>query len=168
MWCITSVKVSLWVFVASTVLLVLFSDCENPWQHRRRKLLGLAGCCSPTFWPLWAAPISGPATFDSWGPRQSVKDTTIVSLSGYPPDGFFGIQILQNSISDPPMELTMLPQAAWGGGYFLPILHLHRRRWCMTGPPTIQMLLPPMLGGGVNCVSLFLLFAVLCSMLEIQ
>jgi len=31
--------------------------------HWRRSLLGRAGRGPPTFWLLWAAPISGPPTF---------------------------------------------------------------------------------------------------------
>jgi len=66
-------------------------------HYRQQKLLGRAG--------------PGPPTFDSQGPRQSVKDTHnsftnwipaalwVFSMKNIPPDGFFGIQILQNSIS---------------------------------------------------------------------
>jgi len=91
------------------------------WQlrcHRRQKLLDWVG--------------RGLPTFDRQEPRQSVKDTHVYSFTSWipgknikniPPDGFFGIQILQNSIlagappQTPLVELTMLsrPLVGWEG-----------------------------------------------------
>ena len=69
-------KEELFCAVLGTTL--LHNDMHTCEQHRRQKLLGRAGRGPPAFWPLWATAISGPSTFDSRGPRQSVKNTTIV------------------------------------------------------------------------------------------
>jgi len=53
--------------------------------HRWQKLLGQAGHGLPTFWPLWATPISGSPTFDSQGLRKSVKDTHNDSFTSWIP-----------------------------------------------------------------------------------
>jgi len=85
---------------------------------------------------LWTAPMSGQPTFDSQGPRKSVKTLTTISFTSWipassqlfglagiqyekniQPDGFSGIQILQNSsLRRSPGRLV-----GWGVGYSFPI-----------------------------------------------
>jgi len=71
------------------------------------------------------------------------------------PDGFFGIQILQNSFSAgvlpwiPLEEPTTLPLATIGWREDTPSpfptsIDLWHQGLSVTGPPTFQMLLPPM------------------------
>jgi hypothetical protein len=55
--------------------------------RRRRKLLGRAGRGPPTFWPLWAAHISGPPTFEpgscKYRALTHINDTTLIRFKQY-------------------------------------------------------------------------------------
>jgi len=141
--------------LVKTVLCCIMYDMRIC-QHRWRKLLGWAGCGPPTFWPLWAGPISGQPIFDSQGPRKSVKVTHNYIFTSWIPEKHPTRWLLWHSditkfnsadhtggaYNAPPGSLV-----GWGGDTPSPFptsIDLWRRGSSVTGPPTFQMLPPPM------------------------
>jgi len=100
--------------------------------------LGRAGRGPSTFWPLWAAPISNPPNFDSCGPRQFIKNTHNYSLTSWIARWFLWhsditkFKFGRGSAPDPAGGANDAPPGPLGGGYFLPIPHLHRLLGCVT------------------------------------
>ena len=148
-----------WLSVEIRACIIIYCELKSA------EAIGSGGP-SPTFWPLWAAPIFGPPTFDSRGPRQSVKDTHNYSFTSWIPGKtwknptrwlLWHSNITKFNFGPGPPKRSLRrslrpPIVGWGGGYSLHIPHLHDlwRRWSaqkalsVTGPPTFQMLPPPM------------------------
>jgi len=129
-----------WLSVEIRACIIIYCELKSA------EAIGSGGP-SPTFWPLWAAPIFGPPTFDSRGPRQSVKDTHNYSFTSWIPGKtwknptrwlLWHSNITKFNFGPGPPKRSLRrslrpPIVGWGGGYSLHIPHLHRPLASMIG-----------------------------------
>jgi len=108
---------------------------------RRAVVRSLFGLCGPLLClsrPLLTAEATHNYSFTSWIPSR-------VCSKKHPTRWLLWHSDVTKSISDPTRGSYDAPPGSligWGGGYSLPIPHLHRRLWCWSsvpsGPPTFS------------------------------